>query len=224
MRFKEFFLLSEYNPVRAPYAGGTRYSGYHNLPDLRNFYSPGEPPAGGFSNFQGAMQAAIDRQRYSGSDLYIIRDTLEKFASLVQNVRSAIEYRNKYHLGAFGGPTSQRSYPNADYDNTRDMIVGLSRDEIIGGEYPRIRNEELDRAEKQGIVVLDPTGKGEFAVNIGQLRQVMQDLQDELFNQERQFKSWDYLANKADQITQYAMTRDPNGPSQTKGVNPLGGS
>lgn len=185
-----------------PFAGGTQHTGYFNLPDLQNFYKPGTPPFGGYDSFSAMAQSKMQAHRYSDANLYIMRTTLEKFRALAENVYSAIQLRTQQQAyGTLVQPKSfQRNYEKASFDPNTQLIHGLPKQEIVGGDYPQLRNEELMRGQKLGVLLPDPAAPSQmWAINIAKLREEMAKLRQQLEGQEYQYKAIDHLAGKADQ-------------------------
>ncbi len=194
--------------IQNPFAGGTQYSGYFDLPDLRNFVSPGERQPGGYQNFAQLTQAGVNQTHYQDKDIYFIRETLEKIKALVENVYSAIELRSKQsqHGSMPASRAYEKDYVNAYYDANNQIMRGISKHEVIGGNYPRLRNEEMARAEEIGVMFPDPSNPAEFwAVSVPKLRQEMETLQQKLRGMARRGALYVHAAGKVDQAIDTSM-------------------
>lgn len=212
--FREFFNEAG----RLPFAGGTQYSGHFDLPDLKNLHHPDERPEGGWNSFKQIAQAGTQSYQMQGSDTYIIRDTLEKFRALAENVMSAIKLRDSQqaigHVPQF--KHYQKNYEHAQYDATRNIIIGLTKNEIVGGDYPRLRNEEVDRGEQLGVIFADTNTPGYWSLSINVLRQRMEELGERLHNQERAYRLIHTGAGVADLGFDAMLKPSANMPDFTK--------
>lgn len=213
--FRQF--LESTGGLGRPFAGGTQYSGHFNLPDIRNIHKPGELPIQGVQSLQQATDLHLQNKRYGQyKDLYIMADTLEKFKALAENIMSAIDYRK-----TFGAPQrpSEANYMTAWYDPATHIIHGIKQNEVTGGTYPRIRNEEISRAQAPDMQILIadprmPQGSGVLALNVETLRTKMKELGEQLHSLERTHQAWSHLAGVADRgidaVTQQMLTPRAN--------------
>jgi hypothetical protein len=210
--FREFFNEA----ARLPFAGGTQYSGHFDLPDLKNLHEPGERPEGGWSSFHQVARAATQAHQMHGSDAYILRDTLEKFRALAENVMSSIILRDRQkQLGSTSLHTGyQKNYENAQFDPKTMIISGLSKEEIIGGEYPRLRNEEMERGATLGIL-FEVTSKI-YSINIEKLRTEMASLRSILRSQETKYKVANWVGRATDNAFDAALKQTGNIPDHTR--------
>jgi hypothetical protein len=210
--FREFFNEA----ARLPFAGGTQYSGHFDLPDLKNLHDPGERPEGGWGSFHQITRAATQAHQMHGSDAYILRDTLEKFRALAENVMASIILKNRQKiLGNIPHSTGyQKNYDNASFDPKTMIITGLSKNEIIGGEYPRLRNEEMERGVNMGILF---EGVGEvYSIDVEKLREEMTQLRTVLRAQETKYKFANWAGKMADATFDSALKNTGNIPDHTK--------
>ena len=212
--FREFF--NEY-AARLPFAGGTQHSGRFVLPDLKNIHNPGERPEGGWSSFQQIARAATQMHQMHGSDDYILSHTLEKLRALAENVISSInlEYRQS-QLGHKQQNTGvQKNYENAKYDDTTKIISGLSRSEIVGGDYPRLRIEEMERGVTLGILFEEIPEKV-YSINVEKLRLEMTKLRETLQSQGNKYKFANWAGRMADKVSDASLKQTANIPDHTR--------
>jgi hypothetical protein len=203
--FREFFNEA----ARLPFAGGTQYSGHFDLPDLKNLHDPGERPEGGWSSFHQISRAATQAHQMHGSDAYILRDTLEKLRALAENVMASIKLGHNQNNTGY-----QKNYDNASFDQRTMTITGLSKNEIIGGDYPRLRNEEMERGVQKGILF---KGIGEvYSINIGKLRTEMANLRTVLRSQESKYKFANWAGKMADTAFDASLKSTGNIPDHTR--------
>ncbi len=182
--FREFFNESA---LKLPFAGGTPHTGHFDLPDLLNLHDPETRPEAGWGSIQQVGKAAVDAHRSSYSDTYIMRHTLVKCQALAENVMSAIQLRERQLASGYTPPVSgyQKNYEHAQFDQAHMLISGITKNEIIGGEYPRFRNEEMDRAEQLSILYPQGQNSPYWILNINTLRHQMEVLKERLEAKEK---------------------------------------
>lgn len=208
-RFRDFFNEA----ARLPFVAGTQHSGHFDLPDLRNLHDPTDRPEGGWTSFQQIARANTQSMQMQSSDDYVLRNTLENVRALAENVMSAIILRRTSGT-AIKANHLEKNYNNAQFDNTRMMLTGLTKNEIIGGDYPRLRNEDMLRAERLRIIV--PIGNGFWAIDIRQLRSEMEKLRERLRKQEGMYSLVHGAAGAADQALARMLTPSGKIPDFTR--------
>lgn len=211
--FREFFNEA----ARLPFAGGTQYSGHFDLPDLKNLHDPGERPEGGWSSFHQISRAATQARQMHGSDAYILRDTLEKLRALAENVMASINLEDRQkQLGHNQNNTgNQKNYENAEFDPRTMVISGLSRDEIIGGNYPRLRIEEMERGVTMGIL-FEEIPRKVYSLNVNTLKSQMMKLRETLRSQESKYKFANWAGKMADTAFDASLKSTGNIPDHTR--------
>lgn len=199
--FRKF--LEEYGMRFNPsMAGGTQFSGNFDLPDLKNIHEPGEVPIGGFRNAAQATDAAIQRNKYYDKDEFLMLGTLEKLKALAENVYAILNFRNQGDQA----PQNVKNYLKASYDHNTQTIHGLLEKEISGGEYPRLRNEEMQRGKELGIIFEEPNERGVYAISIQALRIQMQKYLKKSKWQHRAHRGAVGIAGGADSIMDIMAT------------------
>lgn len=184
--FREFFNEA----ARLPFAGGTQHTGHFDLPDLKNLQTPDERPHGGWSSLSQIARAGTQAHQMHFSNAYIERDTLEKFRALAENVMSAIELKAFQATAGYTNNNTghQKNYDHAQFDQQTMTITGLTYEEIVGGDYPRLRHEEMKRGEQLGILYPNRNNPKFWTIDINKLRFQMEHMKEILHGLERKYR------------------------------------
>lgn len=234
MRFRNFIaenpLISETVPG---YVSSSAYSGPLGLPDLSLGAVgdvPGQAPAGGYDNISGFTGSVIDKIRYSDRLEYLQLQTLQKLGIMANNIVITLNQKDPAQI-----KMTDRYKMTKFLDNR--YICGLPlRAMFSDGGYPELRQQDVDIGTSLGVVIDDPHPPTRqeliankilpdakiFAIDVEVLRRRMYEIKEKVADMERRFKSWNFLAGKADQAFQLASGSSKIGLS--KGANPLSGS
>ena len=128
-------------------------------------------------------------------------------------------------------------YRLAEYDKARNLVYGIPiRGLISDGGYPELRPQDLHIGKSLKVIIKDPhtyppdvlqnagvePNAEMLAIDVNRLKEMMEKYQMDISDQERQYRSWDYLGGEADRAFGLAAGQGQMGFS--KGVNPLSGS
>jgi hypothetical protein len=191
--FREFLIEAKLPPMPSG-----QLSGHLGLPDLNKIKLPGQRPEGGYDSWAQMAQSSVEKQREG--DLYKKAKIFEKIRALAEMARSAELNRiaGKQH-NPLHGTFYQSSYHTALYDKGQDAIFGLAEEEIIGGNYPRLNNQDMNIGVQEGILVKN-TSEDSWILYVGVLRQKMMELKQALAERERGYEQKIHLAGQADKI------------------------
>jgi hypothetical protein len=206
MTFRQFLMeaapnvLSQGKPILT---GNLANRGGLEFPDLTYLNDPGQAPPGGHQSFQSIVQTNIDRQ------FYYTNQMLQILSVLANNIYSDWQSR-------VSGVTTQNQsyYPNAVYDQSRNVITGIAPEEIVGYGHRRLQPQQMQLATQMNILQQDSSNANALLLDINTLRQQMLEAREKMKNSKYSM----YRAGKADQALS-AMT-SPGMVQLSKSANP----
>lgn len=169
----------------------------YDLPNMDDLRDPNTPPIGGYDSFAQRAGDTIEKQRQSGPlrKLYATKAILDRFANLAEQAASAIDEK---HQGA-SVPRQQSFYPTASFYNGNRNILFMSKQDIVGGQYPQIRIADLHWGAQQGIFeAVNQNGQEYYYFYVDKLRNTMNEMRQQLMVYSRGEERIKYRAGIAD--------------------------
>jgi hypothetical protein len=203
MKFRQF--LAEYSFNTSDFGADARH-GYWGLPSLNTSGILAQRMPPGF--FKNLSQMAGHYQNLSkfGDEDYIWQQALEKLSALAENAASGII--NKKQALATDPAHKLNSYLYADFSPDGQSIVGLQERDIISGLYPRLRHEEMRRAQELGIITSNTSMCPDcYDLHVPVLKEQLLQMREKLADKEHGHASLQHLAGMGDQALQAAQQR-----------------
>lgn len=212
-KFRKFFEANTGNFPKPMPVTRTSYTGAFNFPDLSNVYDPTRPPPGGWNTFQQATAAKIEKERKSGKhrDLWALRDMLQRFAQLAEQARAAIEVNSRSQTAQ----TRQEVYPSARWADTSKTKIFLTKADIIGHTFPKMRIFDVDWGKSNKILI--PSGSNGYILDVQVLNDQMESLLTKLQNVSYQDQLRLQRSELADRLPDEIWNRMTN-PGMMRGV------
>lgn len=159
-----------------------QHPGQFELPDITDVGSYGMPPLKGYDSYYSQVYDTIQKERHEGEykETWALAETLNKVKALAEQCYSAYILRTD-GVQDPGMKHIQKAYPNAEYDAKNEIIYNLTEAEIIGGDYPRLRIQDLQIAvDKNVIEEYVEDGIKRYKIKIKILRPLMFEIQEQL--------------------------------------------
>lgn len=159
-----------------------QHPGQFELPDITDVESYGLPPLKGYDSYYSQVYDSIQKERYEGEykEIWALAETLNKVKALAEQCYSAW-ILTKSPVKDPGMKHIQKAYPNAEYDEENEIIYNLTEAEIIGGDYPRLRIQDLQiSVEKNVIEEYNDYNTKRYKIKIKILRPLMFEIQEQL--------------------------------------------
>lgn len=211
-KFRKFFEAATGNFPKPLPVTKTAFTGTFNFPDLSNVYDPTRPPPGGWNSWQQLVAANIEKERKSGKhrDLWAMRDMLQRFAQLAEQARAAIEVNSQTSSGS----TRQEVYPSAKWVDTSKTKIFLTKADIIGHTFPKMRILDVDWGQDNGILI--PNGPDGYILDSMVLNQLMENLLTKLQDVSYQDQLRLQRADLADRLPSQILGKLTSGGSYQK--------